>query len=122
MMLQLDANESALRGYMRQQDDGERRAKAIEDRTYDHMAFGEYSHENGDAIIEALDETSRAQVDALSKAVKEGAHALGNLVLSISFDYWQRMATDKATEEVNAEWDSCRCRGAGCRQCQERDE
>ncbi len=121
-MLQLDANESALRGYMRQQDDGELRAKAIEDRAYDHMAFGEYSHDTGDAIIEALDETSRTQVEALSKAAKEGAQALGNLVLSISFEYWQRMAKDKATEEIDSEWNSCRCNGAGCRQCLERDE
>ncbi len=31
-------------------------------------------------------------------------------------------ATDKATEEVDSEWNSCRCHGAGCHQCRERDE
>jgi len=122
MMLQLDANESALRSYVRQQDDAERRQNMIADRAVDLMTSGEYCHDTGDAIIEALDESSRAEVEALGKAALEGAQQLGNAVLSISFNYWHLMATDKATEEVNSEWDSCRCHGAGCRRCREIDE
>ena len=121
-MLQLDANESALRGYMRQQDDAERRQNMIADRAVDLMAKGEYGHDTGDAIIEALDESSRSEVEAIGKAALEGAQQLGNAVLSRSFTYWHQMATDKATEEVDSEWASCRCHGAGCRQCRERDE
>lgn len=121
-MLQLDANEYALRGYMRQQDDAERRQQMIADRAVDLMALGEYGHDTGDAIIEALDESSRAEVEALGKAAIQGAQQLGNAVLSRSFAYWRQMATDKATDEIDAEWDSCRCHGVGCRSCNESDE
>ena len=121
-MQQLCANESALRSYMRQQDDDHLREQMIANRVVSLMALGEYCHDTGDAIIEALDESNRAEVEALGKAALEGAQQLGNAVLSISFNYWHLMATDKATEEVDAEWNSCRCHGAGCRQCRERDE
>lgn len=118
-MLQLDANESALRSYMREQGAEERRLQMIADRAVDLMTGGEYGHDTGDAIIEALDESNRAEVEALGKAALEGAQQLGNAVLSRSFAYWHQMATDKATDEVNEEWDSCRCHGAGCKLCNE---
>lgn len=121
-MLQLDANETALRRYMRQQDDDERRQKMIADRAVDLMAMGEYGHDTGDAIIEALDESSHSEVEAIGRAAHEGAAQLGNAILTRSFAYWHKMATDKATEEIDADWDSCRCHGIGCRQCRERDE
>lgn len=121
-MLQLDANESALRSYMRQQDDDHRREQAIANRVVSLMALGEYCHDTGDAIIEALDESSRTDVEALGKAAREGAQQLGNAVLARSFAYWHQMATDKATDEINDEWSSCRCHGAGCRSCRESDE
>lgn len=121
-MLQLDANESALRNYMRQQDDDERRANAIANRAVALMAFGGYSHDTGAAIVEAIAECNNAQYQALGKAAREGAQQLGNAALAISLAYWNKMATDKATDEVNDEWDSCRCHGAGCKSCRERDE
>ena len=40
-------------------------------------------------------------------------------ILARSFLYWHQMATDKATDEIDAEWDSCRCHGAGCKLCNE---
>ena len=65
------------------------------------------------------DDTLQAQA---KHTLLEGAQQLGNSVLSRSFTYWHQMATDKATKEVDSKWNSCRCHGAGCHQCRERDE
>ena len=118
-MLQLDANESALRGYMRQQDDAEIRQRMIAERTIELMAGKDYAHDTGDNIIEALDECNHMQSEAIGLEAKKGALHLGNAILARSFLYWHQMATDKATDEVNEEWDSCRCHGAGCKLCNE---
>ena len=120
--MMLDANESALRTYMRQQDDDQRRAEHIGARTVALMACGGYSHDTGDAIVEAIAECNNAQYQALGKAAREGAQQLGNAVLAISFAYWHKLAGDRAADEINDEWDSCTCHGAGCRKCQEDDE
>lgn len=121
-MTLLDANESALRNYMRKLDSEEWRIKLIEDRVIDLMATSEYAHDNGTAIQEAISEASLKDCEMLGLAARKGALFLGSAMLNISFQYWHKMAEDKATDEVNAEWDSCRCHGAGCKFCQERDE
>lgn len=121
-MLQLDANESALRGYMRQQDDDERRRNMIANRAVDLMATSAYAHDTGDNIIEALDECNHMQAEAIGLEARKGALHLGNAILARSFLYWHQMATDKATDEIDAEWDSCRCHGVGCRRCMEDEE
>lgn len=121
-MLQLDANESALRAYMRQQDAAELRQRMIDERTIELMAGKEYAHDTGDNIIEALDECNHMQSEVIGLEAKKGAQQLGNAILARSFLYWHQMATDKATDEIDAEWDSCRCHGVGCRQCREDDE
>ena len=121
-MLQLDANESALRDYMRQQDAAELRQRMIAERTIELMAGKEYAHDTGDNIIEALDECNHMQSEVIGLEAKKGAQQLGNAILARSFLYWHQMAMDKATDEVDADWDSCRCHGAGCRSCKERDE
>lgn len=121
-MLQLCANESALRSYMRQQDDEERRTKMIADRVVDLMATAEYAHDTGDHIQEAISEANQNDCIRLGKTARLGSVNLGNCMLDISFCYWHKLATDKATEEVNDEWNSCRCHGAGCRSCRESDE
>jgi len=122
MMLALDANESALRNYMRQQDNDERRIKMIADRVVDLMACGEYAHDTGNNIQEALSEMPAAECDALGRAARQGATALGNAMLSVSFQYWHKLAEDKATEEVDDAWGSCVCHGAGCRRCREDEQ
>lgn len=113
----LDANESALRTYMRQQDNDERRATMIADRAVDLMALGEYGHDTGDAIQEAIAECSVAQCAELGKAANEGSQKLGSTMLAISFAYWHKLAEDKATDEVDDAWGSCVCHGAGCCRC-----
>jgi len=116
------ANTAALNAYLRQQDDGDRRAEMIANRTIALMASGSYAHDTGEAIVEAIAECSNAQYQALGKAAREGSAQLGNAVLAISFAYWKGLAESRATDEINDEWDSCTCHGAGCRKCREDDE
>jgi hypothetical protein len=120
--MMLDANESALRTYMRQQDDDAKRASMIELLTVDLMARSEFAFDTGDAIVEAIAECNNAQYQAIGRAAREGAQQLGNVVLAISFAYWHKMAMDKATDEINSEWDSCKCHGTGCKHCKEDGE
>lgn len=117
----LDANEYALKQYLRTFDDDARRKQMIDDRIVDLMA-GEYRHDTGDAIVEAVSECNNKQYQEITEAAKGGAQSLGNAILLISLCYWTKMASDKAEEQVNDEWDSCRCHGQGCRSCRPGEE
>lgn len=106
-----------LNRYLREQDELEHLADAIEDRASELFA-GEYRHDTFAAISEAMGEASGEVAEGIAKAARmANLEALGRAVLTCSAAYWEAQARRKATDEVNAEWNSCRCHGRGCPKC-----
>jgi hypothetical protein len=110
------ANTEALNAYMRQIDNEERKADAIDTRTAELFA-DEYRHDTFAAIVEALDETAGENADAIEAAAKKAdMAALGRAVLQASAAYWESMARKKAADDINDSWCHA-CQGRGCRNC-----
>lgn len=108
-----------LNRYLHQIDEDERRADLIEDRSAE-LFRTEYRHDTFPAISEAMGEASGETAEAIAKAARmANLEALGRAVLTCSASYWEAQARKQATEEINAEWNSCRCHGKGCRLCQD---
>ena len=114
-----------LNRYLHQIDEDERRADLIEDRTAE-LTASEYRCDTFAAISEAMGEAAGEVADAVEKAAQSNDFAaLGRAVLTCSAAYWEAQARKKATDDVNEDWDSCRCHGKGCPKCwddQGRDE
>ena len=113
----IDAIDLDLHKYLREQDDLEHLADAIEDRASALFA-GEYRHDTFAAISEAMGEASGETADAIARAAKAAnLEALGRAVLTCSAAYWEAQARKKAAEEIRGAWFSCRCHGRGCSRC-----
>lgn len=106
-----------LNRYLHKLDEDERRADLIEDRTAE-LTASEYRCDTFPAISEAMGELAGEGAEAITRAAQSNDFgALGRAIYTASAAYWQAQARSKATGEVNAEWDSCRCHGKGCRLC-----
>lgn len=117
----LDANEVALKNYLRELDDGDRRMSMIRDRANElmHASFNHLTFSN---IVEALSEASNQEAVMFEQALKAGNEYIGKAVVTISHDYWYALALSQAEDEINDEWSSCTCHGVGCSRCREDDE
>lgn len=129
--MNLCANESALRSYLRTVDQEERRVTAIENRA-SQLMLTDCSDSKTDMALEALQEISEAVCDAIAVhqghighkccAVEKARHFefIGRLVSAHLQRYCAKEATRIATHEINQA--SCpHCFDAGCPKCRERD-
>jgi hypothetical protein len=106
-----------LNKYLHQLDEDERLADAIEDRASELFA-SDFRHDTFAAISEAMGEATGETAEAIAKAARmANLEALGRAVLTCSASYWEALARKQATEEVQAEWNSCCCHGRGCSKC-----
>lgn len=88
------------------------------DRTYALMAE-QFPHDTAEAVLEAFSEMGAEDFSYFQKSLPLGAEKIGNVVLNISFAYWERKAKEEAERQIAEQWDSCQCRGLGCRHCTE---
>lgn len=125
--MELCANESALRVYLRTIDQEERRLTAIENRAAALM-LTDCSDSRTDMVLEAMQEASEATADCIAIhigdinhkrcAVEKSRHyeMIGRLVAGMVAGYCAKEAKRIAEDEINDA--SCqRCFDSGCRRC-----
>jgi hypothetical protein len=128
-MLNLCANESALRIHLRTVDEEERRLTAIENRAA-HYLLTDCSDSRTDMVMEALQEANEATADCIAIhighignkrcAVEKSRHyeQIGRLLAGMIAGYCAKEAQRIAEDEINNA--SCQhCFDEGCRKCRE---
>lgn len=102
--------EADLNRYMKQLDKEDARESAIEARA-NELLHGEYSPVLPLNIAEAFGEMSQDRLTqiALAMAIKSN-NMTGSLVETFVREYWETLAREKATDEVEEEERAC----AGC--------
>lgn len=127
--MELCANTSALRSYMRTVDQEERRLTAIENQTA-RLLLTEYSNSRTDVVMSALREMNGATCDAIAIhmghighkrcAIEKSRHyeMIGRLIAGSIDAYCASEAHKAAEDEINNV--ACpHCFDAGCRRCRE---
>jgi hypothetical protein len=98
-------------------DTAAERGERIAERAMLIMHFAEFSHNDIDNLLKALASMNAIDTAYVASAIPNGQEALGNAMLTVSYDYWQTKASAEAERQIAEEWDSCRCHGSGCKNC-----
>jgi len=109
-----------LNRYLSRLDEDDRRDEAIDERTEELMADGgEYAPFNPDNLAEAISEVDIAEIAKLIDAGK--VSEVGAVLVKQVRGYWEALARNEAERQIDNEIaNACpRCRGRGCRHCDE---
>jgi hypothetical protein len=115
------AVEVDLRRYLATLDEDDRRDEAIDERTEELLA-DEYAPFHVGNLAEALAEID---IEDIAKQFAAGKEAeAGTALAKLVRDYWSAWARREAERQIDNEIaNACpRCRGRGCRHCDDGDE